>query len=194
MRLITSNLFSHVHKCWTHLILRLYFRLDADIFMNIIKINANMFASEEDALNDTRIASQVCRSWRGVIVNTPSLWGRMIDISRLEHLPRTCWAKEVIRRSGDATPWIKGRSNWLRPYRPSYEHHVLFTGLITQNWDRIQRLVLTGLILDGIDTINGVLYRPAPQLEFFHVQFSDYRESFNAAADKSHRSLLCFPW
>ncbi len=66
--------------------------------MYIININANMFHNDEDALDTTRFTSQVCRSWRNVILNNESLWGHMINIGP----PRTPFKYSLGQRDHTA--------------------------------------------------------------------------------------------
>ena len=167
-------------------------RLSVDVFMYIVDINANMFCDDEDALDTTRFTSQVCRSWRSVILNKQSLWGRMINIDRLERLSSTHWAEEILRRSGTKSNlWIKGQENWMRRYQPCYNQSaIFFSGIVEQHWDRIERLMLRGPVLDGIDRLNGALYRPAPNLKTFRVHFCDQSINPESTADISSSMRL----
>lgn len=168
------------------------FRLNDDVFIHVLEINADMFAADEsDALDTARFSSQVCRSWREIILNTPFLWGRIIDIDRLERLRSTDWATELMRRSGDSPLWIKGMSDWLRGCHPSHRQRLFFNEIIERNWSRILRLHLSGPILDDVDNSVGALYRPAPQLQVFHVRFSDNRR-LNLTTNTSPRPMVLF--
>ena len=158
------------------------FRLDTDVFIKILEFNANMFAEDpdedeenEDALTTTRFTSQVCRIWRHVTLNAPSLWARMIDFDHLQGPQSIQWAKELIRRSKDSPLWIRNGKTSSSRSPLSREQRVFFCGILDQNWDRVQRLVLKGPILDDIDISGGPLYRPAPKLQMLDIQFSGNR-------------------
>ena len=47
--------------------------------MAIFEMNANMFVDDR-ALGTTRSTSQVCRSWRNIMLVTPSIWAKLIDL------------------------------------------------------------------------------------------------------------------
>ncbi len=53
--------------------------LDDDALLYIFTINANMFL-DEDALVTTCATSLVCRRWRNLMLDTPSLWAKLIDM------------------------------------------------------------------------------------------------------------------
>ncbi len=62
----------------------------------------------------------------------------------------------------------------MRRHQPCYEQSAnYFSGIVEEYWDRIERLILRGPVLDAIDRSNGALYRPAPNLKMFHVHFCD---------------------
>ncbi|KJA24816.1 hypothetical protein HYPSUDRAFT_200362 [Hypholoma sublateritium FD-334 SS-4] len=153
------------------------YNLPDDLLWNIFSLNANMFTNE-DALSTTRFTSQVCRIWRNNMLNTPSLWGRLIDFDSLHGLKSIKWAQELIRRSDHSLLWIKSNKRWCRPIRssthipPIRSEHNFFFGIVTENWDRIQRLVLSAPIVFGSTTLDDltILRRPAPNLEVFSVE------------------------
>ncbi|KJA24814.1 hypothetical protein HYPSUDRAFT_200359 [Hypholoma sublateritium FD-334 SS-4] len=157
------------------------FRLCDEVFMNILKINANMFSPDEDALNTTRFTSQVCRTWRSSILDMPYLWAHMMDFNRLKFLRSTEWGQEIIRRSGDKPLWIQATSPWLLNLPPSGTQREFFASIIDQNWDRVQKLVLSGGWLTMLDRWKGPLYRPAAMLDMFHVQIADFPPNYRQA-------------
>ena len=56
--------------------------LPYDLLMAIFEMNANMFVDDR-ALGTTRSTSQVCRSWRNIVLVTPSIWAKLIDLDYL---------------------------------------------------------------------------------------------------------------
>ena len=83
------------------------FRLNSDVLLKILLMNSNMF-SDDNALTNTRFASQVCSTWRATMLEDSTLWARLIDFDTLHALRSDNWALELIRRSKTAPLWIKG--------------------------------------------------------------------------------------
>ncbi|KDR76567.1 hypothetical protein GALMADRAFT_246963 [Galerina marginata CBS 339.88] len=53
------------------------------------------------ALNNLRRLSQVCASWRELLLASSSLWGMALELNQLSQ--KTChWRNEVLRRTGDS--------------------------------------------------------------------------------------------
>ncbi len=147
------------------------FRLNADIFMQILEINGDMFTANEDALNTTRITSQVCRTWRDFMLNESSLWAHLIDFDHLETLQSTEWGLELIRRSGSMPLWIRATNDLMLLQLPSEHRRKFFLRVMRENWNRIHKLLLNGLLLLQIGMWGGPFTAPAPVLKMFHVMF-----------------------
>ncbi len=137
------------------------FILNRDILLDIVSMNADMFV-DVDALSTTRMTSQVCRAWRNVMLATPSLWARLIDVDCIPYICSDEWLNELIRRSENAPLWIRAST---------FDHPRIFQNfldVIKENWHRIQKLILHGFF----PTINLFLLPwsiPAPELETFHM-------------------------
>ncbi|KDR68568.1 hypothetical protein GALMADRAFT_146222 [Galerina marginata CBS 339.88] len=116
-----------------------------------------------------RRSSQVCRKWRDIILGSPSLWGKLLDMSLLSELARGHWMNEVVRRSGRSPLYITtdsvGISKRLAP----------LVTLLDDHWERVQVLnviLKVGGSTDIIGTeISQILRRPAPCLRSFKVDF-----------------------
>ncbi len=135
--------------------------LNEDILLNIFKINSDIFA-DIDALDTTRRTSQVCHTWRQLMLATPFLWARLIDMDRISYAVCDAWLYELVQRSGDAPLWIKASD-----VHPSMNIPAI-AEIISKNWHRIQKLVL----LDADPSFHFTslaLNIPAPQLEIFNV-------------------------
>ncbi|KJA24808.1 hypothetical protein HYPSUDRAFT_200355 [Hypholoma sublateritium FD-334 SS-4] len=136
--------------------------LSEDILLHIFKLNADML-SDADALDTTRITSQVCHSWRHLMLSTSSLWARLIDMDCISYPWSAEWRHELIRRSGDAPLWIHAS-------RSSQAMNISeFFDTIEKNWHRIQLLLVSGH--PSVDFTRLPLGIPAPQLESFEVIF-----------------------
>ncbi|KDR79608.1 hypothetical protein GALMADRAFT_243699 [Galerina marginata CBS 339.88] len=146
--------------------------LNGDILWLIFDINADMF-SYRKALETTRISSHVCREWRSVILDAPTLWGKLIDLDNLSQ-KRNEWRDEVLRRSGDS-PLSMLRSALVLNPLPWREHFLATFALsiLNQHWSRIERLEICS-DTDSIDTaVLEAIQKPAPRLRKFHIQFKN---------------------
>lgn len=105
--------------------------LSEDILLCIFTLNADMFSDKDALRRTTRLTSQVCQTWRNLMLNAPVLWARLIDIDDISSCCSNEWLDEIMRRSGAAPLWIKAE-----------QHHpsVDIFRIISENWDRIQKL------------------------------------------------------
>ncbi len=151
--------------------------LDQDILLYIFSLNGDMF-SDESALRTTRIASQVCQSWRNLMLATPSLWARLIDMDRLCDPWRVGRIEELIGRSGSAPLWIRAEWTWLSANIAEFVLRV-----IEENWHRLQKLVVQDQSPDFNFKLSQLAYgSPAPCLETFNVTFGPEALGRNTAA------------
>ncbi|KAF4613752.1 hypothetical protein D9613_007370 [Agrocybe pediades] len=166
-------------------------KLPADVLWNIFRMNADMNDDElidfrlilrpsglfkKRALTNTRIASQVCALWRQILLASPSIWGRLIDVDFFAWIgafKRRCdrrhnhWAREVLRRSQDCPLHVKGEIGaWIAE----------FVGDILDNsWERVCVLdVKIGRIVDKdlhklVYRLQNIVSRPAKTLQFFRI-------------------------
>ncbi|KJA15326.1 hypothetical protein HYPSUDRAFT_391704 [Hypholoma sublateritium FD-334 SS-4] len=135
--------------------------LDNDTLLHIFESNADMF-SDPFALHTTRIASQVCHRWRDLMLDTPALWAKLIDLDRISNSWSSEWRTELIRRSGAAPLWIRTHLS------PSTEIIQFLFDVITGNWHRIQKLIISCCSC-GFSFCNTMLFFPAPQLDEIDV-------------------------
>ncbi|KAF8908621.1 hypothetical protein CPB84DRAFT_1767091 [Gymnopilus junonius] len=138
-------------------------QLDSDLLWSIFTLNADIFW-EHNALTNTRLASQVCRSWRNLLLTTPSIWGKLMDLDALSEAGDD-WAHEVLRRSGDALLWIKIDLSLAVPLKE------FFLDILEKHWRRIQHLIVDVSSNDILATPDrwSAFYLPAPHLETFKV-------------------------
>ncbi len=146
--------------------------LNDDALLLIFTINGNMFL-DQFALHTTRATSLVCRRWRTLMLATPSLWARLLDIDLISFSEHYEWRKELMRRTGTALLWIKiNEVKNKQPADPSRAIGQFFFSLIRENWHRIQNLVV---YLHATPTFHPTtwepLSRPAPVLERFNMMW-----------------------
>ncbi len=142
--------------------------LNDDVLLHIFDLNTDMF-NDKDTLRTARITSQVCRHWRNMMLGTPSLWAKLVDMDEISLIWNGNWRKELIRRSGDAPLWI--RSENTSPNngpRGAYGKNMqkFFEEVITKNWHRIEKLVLSHK--SAFKLTRSMICSPAPLLK--HIE------------------------
>ncbi|KJA20982.1 hypothetical protein HYPSUDRAFT_42568 [Hypholoma sublateritium FD-334 SS-4] len=153
--------------------------LNMDILSYIFTLNADMFPYEgRNALHTTRITSQVCQNWRDLMLATPTLWARLIDIDCLSDPWNIGWTEELIRRSGAALLWIRVESCLIDEDGDDSDVAEFLLHIIYHNWHRIQKLVVHDQLDDlTFHLIQKAYESPAPHLETFDVSFN-YMEGY----------------
>ncbi|KDR67331.1 hypothetical protein GALMADRAFT_258296 [Galerina marginata CBS 339.88] len=152
-------------------------RLHSDILWRFFSLNADMELDFEDyfpAMDTLRTISQVCPLWRGIAMNSPSLWGRVVNIDAVFKRragSMTKWGNEVLRRSGDSSLHIKARLD-------TKVKEDVVESLVRQNWHRIQSLDLEfqkGTPISG-EKWQEIFRVPAGALEGFRIRCNGYQE------------------
>ncbi|PPQ97909.1 hypothetical protein CVT26_002995 [Gymnopilus dilepis] len=146
-------------------------QLPDDILIEIITLNTNIFL-ERECLKHTLAASQVCSAWRTTILHTPTIWGRLFDLSYLNQLSDD-WRNEMLRRSRPSMLWICGD---VRSDAPS--HSFFFNDVLRDRWSTIEHLRINNV--DCQDEEHwGDLHRPAPYLKSFAIYLNAIRLPFS---------------
>ncbi|KDR81095.1 hypothetical protein GALMADRAFT_1122341 [Galerina marginata CBS 339.88] len=148
-------------------------KLHDDLLLRVFMLNADLLpvevtdldddCGERDALNVTRGTSQVCKQWRELTINSPSLWGRCVDLKRLNQ-QEPHWRNEVMRRTGASFLHVRGSI-------VSLQLGIFFLDLLDTSWERIRALEVSLERFDAIitDPRWAVLQRPAPALQIFSL-------------------------
>ncbi|KAF9475879.1 hypothetical protein BDN70DRAFT_883141 [Pholiota conissans] len=172
--------------------------LHRDILWIVFSINsdplpyAGRYTDDVNLLpsTNTRRSSQVCKLWREIILQSPSIWGNCFDLDLLNH--RYYWRNEILRRAGDAPLSLRIRSR-----RMAFDGHNdtedFIIKVICEHWERIR--VLDIPVTKKIASNPGVrdaLCRPAPQLRVFALL--NYREGADAPVeDGDSYTFSAFP-
>ncbi|KAF4613064.1 hypothetical protein D9613_010811 [Agrocybe pediades] len=125
-------------------------------------------------LTTVRYCSQVCRDWRYILLQSSSIWSRVIDLEQLNQRGQD-WKKEVLSRTGQAPLWVYGQ--------PNISTMLFFVPFLEENWGRVQRMQIFGLSEMPTDTFTNSLNRlakiswnflqkPAPSLRVIDVYLS----------------------
>ncbi|KJA17805.1 hypothetical protein HYPSUDRAFT_205905 [Hypholoma sublateritium FD-334 SS-4] len=135
-------------------------RLSHDLLLHIFEQNAHMFA-DDNALITTCITSQVCQTWRYLLLATPFLWGRLLDFDVLARSTGDgYWGDELSRNPREEEDYAN---------QPQALH---FLKTIQDNLHRLEILVVN---LDAVEYVrhhgswNKLVSLPAPQLQSFDL-------------------------
>ncbi|PPQ76742.1 hypothetical protein CVT26_004464 [Gymnopilus dilepis] len=115
--------------------------LHQDILWLIFTFCAIMHPQSDNqtpAVDTLRYASQVSSSWRNLLLSSPSLWGRVINLTRLEQSPE--WLEEVMKRTGDS--WLYVRAAPDGEMRDLRFEDDFVRSFVTHHWKRIRWLDL----------------------------------------------------
>ncbi len=141
--------------------------LHNDVLLHIFEFNGDMF-TDCDALRTARMTTQVCRPWRYLMLETPSLWAKLVDMDEIYLLRNQKWQNELIQRGGDAPLWIRAENiqddNIYNKDHPCYDDvEWFFDRLVTDNWHRIERLVLSHKSVFKLLPFHAELSRTTPR-------------------------------
>ncbi|KDR84486.1 hypothetical protein GALMADRAFT_715001 [Galerina marginata CBS 339.88] len=142
--------------------------LPNELFLLIFAMNADMF-SDINALKDTHRTALVSKKWRQILLDSPSIWGKHIDLNVLckDTTVKEEWTSEILRRSTGALLWIRGAVS-------GRQTRMFFEPLIKNNWTQIQKLVVDVAPIDESSPTWQTILQPAPNLETFEVRFYHY--------------------
>ncbi|KAF4613751.1 hypothetical protein D9613_007371 [Agrocybe pediades] len=125
-------------------------------------LNRQHIHTRKRALTSTRRSSQVCSHWRQVLLRSPSIWGRVIDLDLFQWQRTGHWMEEVFRRTAESPLHIKGD-----PRRHKVDYLV---DLLDIAWDRVCVLhVHVAVDKQQFDRISEIVSRPARSLQIFSL-------------------------
>ncbi|KDR67091.1 hypothetical protein GALMADRAFT_147322 [Galerina marginata CBS 339.88] len=108
--------------------------------------------------------SQVCKSWRGLILDSPRLWGKIVHLDILFEKQKGPGEEYMMQRTGDALLWVHGHD-----YTVYGDELALFLG---KYWERIEILDIA-INFDKSKEINEnimpILCRPALRIKVFLI-------------------------
>jgi len=120
-------------------------------------------------LTTARHTSQVCASWRQLMIDSPSLWSNIVDLESLQQ-KSDAWRDEVLLRTGNSDLSIFGRL-----VGGGRRHAKKFLEiLLKHHWTRIKwvHVKFNGFnTTDWPDSFWSALGRPAPSLRLFSIDF-----------------------
>ncbi|KAF4617377.1 hypothetical protein D9613_006216 [Agrocybe pediades] len=164
-------------------------RLHDELLWMIMLENTELY--NEGRLTTARYASQVCRKWRQLMLDSPSIWGRLIDTLELQ-VTSSSWVQEVLIRFRNAALWIIGPMHAFEPspmkpgisksaYRRLMKPDIFLT-LVSAEWARIEILDVSDFWDSGENlTVDGheqaqywrrLFNQPAPLLKEFTFRYT----------------------
>jgi len=124
-------------------------------------------ASEESSTLTARWSSQVCQSWRSIILSSPKIWANSINMRHFSQKD-SYWRDEVLKRTGGCSLSIIG--NEITTEHPAAS--FLFF-LLESHWICLRRIYL--LIMDPSFSKDSRWKRleigESPTLEIFNMRF-----------------------
>ncbi|KAF9476846.1 hypothetical protein BDN70DRAFT_881897 [Pholiota conissans] len=118
-----------------------------------------LYPYHSSALHTIRRGSQVCRYWRDVILNSPSLWASVVNLTHLQQ-KTDHWRDVVLRRSGTALLTVTGAVDIAQS--------LLF--ILDTQWKRIRKLDVVVYDFRSLEDERWkALQQPAPCLESFRL-------------------------
>ncbi|KAF9535992.1 hypothetical protein CPC08DRAFT_771803 [Agrocybe pediades] len=159
-------------------------RLDNDVLFHIFMLNtwcdddfvynydSSTCTHDDDAMITARYTSQVCRRWRYLVCNSPTIWANTLHLKHLDQA-KDEWRKEVLRHLGNTTFLsIKGKIEEISAPCRKFLFVVLRFG-----WHRVERMRV--LVLCEEETSGRFpgsrmwesLCLPAPSLRIIWLKF-----------------------
>ena len=146
--------------------------LHHDLLWQIFAINTILdlpeineeFDTRPSPLTTARHLSQVCASWRQLILDFSSIWGNRIDLEFLRQ-NSNAWRNEVLLRTGNSDLSIFGNVRGEGRQRAKEFLEIL----LKNHWTRIKwiHVKFSGFdTADWSDSAWSALARPAPNLRF----------------------------
>uniref|UniRef100_A0A8H8CKA1 F-box domain-containing protein n=1 Tax=Psilocybe cubensis TaxID=181762 RepID=A0A8H8CKA1_PSICU len=153
-----------------HDVLRTIFSLNAQHFVDLEQSENGFSVMEspnsDDPLLTTRRASQVCRQWRDLILSSPTLWEKALDLNSLA-AGKPEWTTEVLKRTGNAPLTVVGQMINRQKFPVSFLETIVLC-----HWCRIKALIIirfhsfrTNGNAHFDKVIRNLLTRPAPNLQ-----------------------------
>ncbi|KAF4619980.1 hypothetical protein D9613_004647 [Agrocybe pediades] len=167
------------------------------LFMILYIATANEAHSMHGRLQTALSASHVCRSFRDILLNSPSIWGKLVYIDSQHGATSRSMVEEIVHRSGEAPLWIEASQTRDRSNSESSRtaRRRLLLEILRRSWARVQRISVISDV--GPYEINWRIYkiflRPAPFLQVFKASIpleTEYLHEFEEDPTDIAQSLF----
>ncbi|KAF9525369.1 hypothetical protein CPB83DRAFT_859716 [Crepidotus variabilis] len=115
--------------------------------------------------------SHTCRVWRLLLLDSPSIWGKLINLDFLYFRPNLHY--ELIMRTRNAPLWTKGSELLFHPASNTCPKNTLLMPFLQEHWKRIHFLRLSLSTWDLFEELWAAFSQDAPQLR--HVEICNPR-------------------
>ena len=147
-------------------------RLHHDILCEIFSFNPYVESiPAEKTLDYIHYTSQVCRDWRKILLDSPSIWGNCINLDQLDQKSDS-WRNLVLARTGKSRLSITGGKRM--PIDPCRAVWNFFAIVLDEHWSRIRHLDLRIVIMSssGCAELWKALQRPTKSLQTLSLEGS----------------------
>jgi hypothetical protein len=142
------------------------FAINTTLDLPKIGQNFRTYSPYPSPLTTARHTSQVCASWRQLIINSPSLWGNIIDLQSLRQ-ESDAWRNEVLLRTGNSNLSIFGDIGGK-----GWQHAKNFLEMLLKHyWTRIQWVHVKFNDFDIVEWPDSAWSALAPNLGVFSIRF-----------------------
>ena len=121
--------------------------LNHDILWTIFKLCAtDSNESPPNRLTLTRRASQVCSTWRDILIKSSTIWGNLFCMKHDDSLTTAAFASEVLKRSGTSPLHLSISLSKESAHVSSFEanaRQALFLETCRTHWPRISQFHVT---------------------------------------------------
>jgi len=147
-----------------------------DVLLKIFSINGAINrpfcwrkVHETSPISITRRSSQVCKEWRQLILCSPSLWGKLLDLNDLNP-GIDPWRKEVLRRTKQAMLHVRVRLDPAQPAATS-----LLFDILDKKWSTIRNLQVSVFRRGYYDDKRWLaIHRPTENLRTISLHFQTH--------------------
>ncbi|KIM42073.1 hypothetical protein M413DRAFT_410679 [Hebeloma cylindrosporum] len=154
---------SPISKCTDDVLLKI-FSIGGDIYRDRRPFAKR--AHKTSPISITRRSSQVCKGWRQLILGSPSLWGKLLDLNDL-NTGSDRWRKEVLSRVKQAMLHVKVD---LEPSQPAAM--ALLFDILHEKWPTIRNLEVSILRRGDYDDKRWLaIHRPTENLRSITLDF-----------------------
>ncbi|KJA24383.1 hypothetical protein HYPSUDRAFT_526272 [Hypholoma sublateritium FD-334 SS-4] len=140
--------------------------------------DATQFDLSHSPLTITRRTSQVCRMWRDIILQSPLIWARCIDLDCLDQKTNN-WRQLVLQRTAETMLCITAVSATRRMVPERHGLATFFARLLDERWERIAEIDISIHVEDLKDNrITVPFNQPTNSLRVFEVRTIKRRSAF----------------
>ncbi|KAF9556892.1 hypothetical protein CPC08DRAFT_710891 [Agrocybe pediades] len=171
-------------------------RLNTDILYSIFNLNASDYHCDaKERLGITIRTSQVCKAWRGLLLESATIWAKLVYIGPSARGISLKRASEVLRRSKAAPLWLEGNFTSTKDLGQE-DLFDFFIKILQKEWGRMQNITLISnphtcfVLHDILSAYSNPLHRPAPTLRSFNIHCTCWCERRQETLDRFQPSLF----